>query len=286
MDCKRYKTRRYKTWLSDAAAGALDAAREAELRAHVERCSDCRAALERERTLFEAIDGGIRAHLAAAPSPEFAARLRMRLAEEAARPSRYGLDASSRLGTWLAPRFWPRFALATSVPAAAAALLAFAVLTVWLARRPASHRATSPQAVAQKDAASRERPSAVRSQAHEAQTTRVAPIPERASALQTPNSTSGHSASLRRLPGGRGNSGGASRPEVLPQVLVDKNEQESLAKLYESIQNGRVDVASLAAVPPGFERQPDGSLVPVPLKIPPLEIAKLDSGQVWGGQPQ
>ena len=67
---------------------------------------------------------------------------------------------------------------------------------------------------------------------------------------------------------------------------MDKNEQESLAKLYESINSGRVDVASLAAVPPGFERQPDGSLVPVPLKIAPLDIAKLDSGQVWGGEPQ
>jgi hypothetical protein len=71
-------------------------------------------------------------------------------------------------------------------------------------------------------------------------------------------------------------------------VLVDKNEAESLAKLYESIQSGRIDVASLAAVPPGFERQPDGSLVPAPLKVAPLEIevAKLDSGQLWGGEPQ
>ena len=286
MDCKRYKTRRYKTWLSDAAAGALDAAREAELRAHVERCSDCRAALERERTLFEAIDGGIRAHLAAAPSPEFAARLRMRLAEEAARPSKYGLDASSRLGTWLAPRFWPRFALATSVPAAAAALLAFAVLTVWLARRSASHRATSPQAIAHKDTAPRSRPSAVASQAYEAQTTPVAPISERASAPRAPNSTFGRLATSRQPDRRPGNPVRASRPEALPEVLVDKNEAESLAKLYESINSGRVDVASLAAVPPGFERKPDGSLAPAPIKIPPLEIAKLDSGEVWGGEPR
>ena len=94
MDCKRYKS-----WLSDAVAGALGPAREAELRAHVEACSDCRALLERERALFEAIDRGVQAHLAAAPSPEFAARARMRLAEEAARPSKYGLNAGSRLGT-------------------------------------------------------------------------------------------------------------------------------------------------------------------------------------------
>ena len=278
MDCKRYKS-----WLSDAVAGALGPAREAELRAHVEACSDCRALLERERALFEAIDRGVQAHLAAAPSPEFAARARMRLAEEAARPSKYGLNAGSRLGTWLAPRFWPRFGLATSVPAAAAALLAFAVLTVWLARRPASHRPTSPQAVAQKDSAPRAQLPAVASQVsgHQAQP-RLATRTVGASEAQPSNDTRRQLRGLRRPPRRVDSSIGGS----LPEVIVDKNEQESLAKLYESINSGRVDVASLAAVPPGFERQPDGSLVPVPLKIAPLDIAKLDSGQVWGGEPQ
>ena len=282
MDCKRYKG-----WLSDAAAGALDPAREAELRAHVETCSDCRATFERERTVFEAIDRGIQAHLAAAPSPEFATGLQMRLTEEAARPPKYGLRAGSLLETWLAQRLWPRFGLATSVPAAAAALLAFAVLTVWLARRPASHRAKSPQAVAHNDTASAEQPPAVASQVsgHEARM-RVTPRTERAAEVQPSNDARRQPGGLRRPPASPRNSSGTSRPEAPPEVLVDKNEAESLAKLYESIQSGRVDVASLAAVPPGLERAADGSLAPVPLKIPPLEIAKLDSAQVWGGEPQ
>jgi hypothetical protein len=74
----------YKDWLSDAALGALDAQRDAVLRAHLAECAACRAALEAERALFAAMDAGLEASVAAEPSPEFVARVRMRLAEEPA----------------------------------------------------------------------------------------------------------------------------------------------------------------------------------------------------------
>src|SRR5439155_25970008 len=138
-----------------------------------------------------------------------------------------------------------------------------------------------PQAMVQKAATARERPSPVAAQVlgHQAQP-RVALRTERACEAQPSNNARRQLGGLRRPPVSPRNSGGASRPEALPEVLVDKNEAESLAKLYESIQSGRVDIASIAAVPPGFERKPDGSLAPAPIKIPPLEIAKLDSGEV------
>jgi len=120
---------RYKDWLSDAALGALDPARDAELRAHVAECAACRAALEAERALFAAIDAGLEAGVAPEPSPEFAARVRMRVAEEP--PPRPGW-----LTGWL--------------PATAAALAVLVLLVVWYFPHGAQQRspAVAPPAVA------------------------------------------------------------------------------------------------------------------------------------------
>ena len=65
---------KYKDWLSDAALGALDPKREAELRAHVAGCEACRAALESEQALFAAMDAGLESSVASEPSPAFVAR--------------------------------------------------------------------------------------------------------------------------------------------------------------------------------------------------------------------
>ena len=51
MNCERYKAS-----LTDAALGALEPARDAELRAHLADCAACRAALEKEQRLAMAID--------------------------------------------------------------------------------------------------------------------------------------------------------------------------------------------------------------------------------------
>jgi anti-sigma factor RsiW len=66
----------------DAALGAIAPRRGAELRAHLESCPGCRAALEERKELVAAIDRGIRDNLAGEASRGFAARLRRRLAEE------------------------------------------------------------------------------------------------------------------------------------------------------------------------------------------------------------
>ncbi len=117
MACERYTDR-----LEDAALGALDPARDAELSAHVSTCRECRAGLERERLLVAAMEQGIVASVAGDPSPEFVARLRRRLAEEAARP---------------------RFGFAGWVPVAVPVVALAALAIVLLAPRPSRPPANS-----------------------------------------------------------------------------------------------------------------------------------------------
>ncbi len=117
MGCERYKS-----WLSDAALEALAPSREAELRAHMAGCATCRAELDEERRLLGAIDQGIDASLGAEPSPEFGARVRMRVAQEEARRRR-----------WFAG--W--------IPAAAGALAVLALVALWLAHREPSGSPTA-----------------------------------------------------------------------------------------------------------------------------------------------
>jgi negative regulator of sigma E activity len=119
---------KYKDWLSDAALGALDAARDGELRAHLRECAACRAALEEERALLAAIDAGLEASVAAEPSPSFVAQVRMRVAEEAP-PSR----------AWLAG--W--------LPVTATAVAALILLVVWFVPRGAQQPEATPQTVVQ-----------------------------------------------------------------------------------------------------------------------------------------
>jgi hypothetical protein len=114
MDCGRYKN-----WLGDAALGGLDALRQAELRAHLATCSECGADFERERLLLQAIDRGIEADLKTELSPEFWARLRMRLAGETAR-------SQPGFGWW--------------IPATAGALAVLVLGVIWLLRGPAPRR--------------------------------------------------------------------------------------------------------------------------------------------------
>jgi len=114
--------------LSDAALGALDPARDAELRAHAAECAACRAALEAERALFAAIDAGLEARVSPEHSPEFAARVRMRVAEEP-------LLRPGWLAGWL--------------PATAAALAVLVLLVVWyLPRGTQPSPAVAPPVVA------------------------------------------------------------------------------------------------------------------------------------------
>ena len=113
--------------LMDAALGALDGSREAELRAHVAGCERCRAEWDRACALALAVDRGVESLVVAEPSPQFAARLRVRLAE-APDPVAWPL------------LLWPRFA--------SAALVGAAVLIIALVIRAPHRPATEAQSAA------------------------------------------------------------------------------------------------------------------------------------------
>ncbi len=248
--------------LSDRALGGVDRPSEGELRAHLEACPDCRATLERERRLVGAIDRGVRAHLAAEPSRNLAARVRMRLAEERA-GSVAGLPSAWRF----VPRWWPEWGLRPWIPVTAAALIGLTAALVWLAHRPANLDA----------------PAVASRISREAAQPRVEPVtqPVRPPSQIQARSSSRQDVTRPRRSQARRVATAASREEVLPEVIVDKNEQESIARLYYAIQAGRVDLVSLMAVPPGFKRAADGSLIPAPLHIPPVDDTGSDSESGW-----
>jgi len=109
MACEKYSG-----WMTAASLGALPAADEAELRAHTAACARCRAEWEAIESLVAAMDRSVQSMVAGEPSPQFAARLRARLAEEPA-PSAWPMLT------------WPRIAVA-ALAAAAAVLLAVLVM--------------------------------------------------------------------------------------------------------------------------------------------------------------
>ena len=278
MDCKHVTNR-----LSDLALGGLDGPRRAEVEAHVEQCPSCRAALERERRLAAAIDREVAAHLATEPSSDFAARVRLRLAQEAVAPGFSpacrpfaALRAGSEGRRYILDRLVPGLALGgwTRRPAAFALAAALVMGAVWLARRRAPcgapgcrggvRTAASGTALTARGTGAVLAEAGVNRSGAEA-AVRTPPLQH---AVGTRHKTAVRTPPLQR--------------EVLPEVIVDRNEQESIVRLYCSLQAGRVDLVSFMAVPPGFKRQADGSLVATPLEIEPADppSSDADSGAV------
>lgn len=107
MGCERYQKQ-----LMDAALGGLEPGHEAELRAHVAGCDACAAEFERQQRLVLAMERAIDASAAVEPSPEFTARVRMKIAEQPApaswpggwMPAAAGALAVLALVVWLVPR--------------------------------------------------------------------------------------------------------------------------------------------------------------------------------------
>ncbi len=108
MDCKRFEDD-----LVDAALEELSPRRLDRLRAHLAGCETCREALEEKRRLAQAIDRSLAESLECEPSPEFAARVRQRIAQP---------DAAAR-------GWWTTWNLA-----AVGALAALALLAAWMLR--------------------------------------------------------------------------------------------------------------------------------------------------------
>jgi anti-sigma factor RsiW len=75
MSCEKYSG-----WMTDAALGELRGKREPELLAHAMECEACREALSHATKVREFVERGIEALVEEEPSPQFATRLRRRIA--------------------------------------------------------------------------------------------------------------------------------------------------------------------------------------------------------------
>jgi hypothetical protein len=250
MNCKRYQT-----WLVDKALGALDGRCDAELTAHLAACPACRAALERERLLLTAIDRGVVQVVAAEPSSAMAACIRQRVAAEAGAAQQAGRLG---FGRWF--------------PVAVAATLAVLLGSLWLMHRRNAPGVAVPSRLAQKQAPAIEQRAGVGNMA-----TRQKPADANIGSQAERGRL--NRALLARIRARHSENQARKLSPSEPEVLVDKDEAALVLQIYKATRSGRVDGASLVALPPGMKHDADGNLVPVPLEIPPLEIAQLASGQ-------
>lgn len=246
MSCKQYEG-----LITESAAGALDkcgAEREAELRGHLAECPQCREGFERQRRLAAAIDRTLERSMAVEPSPNLVSQVRQRIAANANR---------SKASFWLA------IPTARWVAVAFACAAVVAGMTIWRSRQSPGHsptlsmpRAENPRLenAAKGPRSIKKRLTVATRRLKETVAVGTPPIPARHARVQRTAKAS------------------------MPQVIVPKNQMALVLELYYGTSSGRIDGASLVAVPPGFKREPDGSLGIAPIEIKPIEIAKLDVG--------
>jgi hypothetical protein len=248
MDCRKYNA-----WISDAAAGELEAANDAELRAHTAQCEDCRLALDRTQKLLAAIDKGIVQLLDAEPSPDLLIRVRQRIAAPA-------LKAGTQ-------RFGParRLALGAALGILMVLVGIRTISEIRYSRKPALVSSVSGKPAGLDRNFGR---------------LVIAPeVPERRPEARLSSKTAKYFVRKAAVKERRhGNRGQPEVPEV-PEVLVEKDEPALVVALCQGLMTGRIDGQSLWKTPPGYKREPDGSLVPTPLEIQPIKIASLDAGR-------
>jgi hypothetical protein len=234
--------KRYQKIIAGAAKGADDLSQHGELRSHVASCANCSAEWDRERFMVEVIDRKIAQALAAEPSENLLFRVRQSVA---------AADIPAVSWRSFMPDFRPRVWLAVAI-----VCMAVTGAWVWNGRRPA----TGPS--------------------HSTLENILAPLGERVS---RPAAAEGQVRGSPDITIARNNGGHHTRKSVMrtpeaPHVLIEKDEAALVLQLYNAVRTGRVNPASLVTSLPGFRRAADGSLVPVPLRIQPIQIAALSPG--------
>jgi hypothetical protein len=236
--------KRYQKIIAGAAKGADDLSQHAELRNHVASCAYCREELDREQFMVEVIDRKIVQALAAEPSENLLVRVRQSVPAA-------NIPAVS-LRSFM-PDFRPRVWLAAAI-----VCVAVTGAWVWNGRRPAS------------------------APSHSTLENTLVPLGERVSRI------AGQARGFPNIVVARNHGGHHRRKSVMrtseaPRVLIEKDEAALVLQLYNAVRTGRVNPASLVTPLPGFSRAADGSLVPVPLKILPIQIAALSPGPAKSG---
>jgi hypothetical protein len=239
--------KRYQKIIAGAAKGADDLSQHAELRNHVASCANCREELDREQFMVEVIDRKIVQALAAEPSENLLVHVRQSVA---------AADIPAVSLRSFMPNFRPRVWLAAAI-----VCVAVAGAWVWNGRRPAS------------------------APSHSTVENTLAPLRERVS---RPAAAGGQVRGSPDIMIARTNGEHHTRKSVMrtpeaSRVLIEKDEAALVLQLYNAVRTGRVNPASLVTPLPGFSRAADGSLVPVPLKILPIQIAALSPGPAKSG---
>jgi hypothetical protein len=234
MACDHYEKR-----LTDLALDLLDEKEAAVMRAHVAECAACRAAFERERALFAAVDAGLDAAVNATPSPEFVARIRQRVAAEA---------ETARGTSWLSG--W--------IPVTVAGVAAVALLAVWLVPQLMETPAQPPQETAQtQPPATPSTPPVATPAPTETGPQVAAAAPPRVEAPRTPR---------RRAPV-------EAAPAVQPEIIVPAGQMDAIRAFYRAALSPRVEAEALLAAAGPLEPLPPLSVTR--LEVPGLQVKRL-----------
>lgn len=233
MSCERYRS-----WMTSAAADELPENRRTELENHARECAACRQELQRVRALLAAIDLGVTAQSAAAPSPRLIELVRRRIRDEAP------------VAPWWKARWVP------AVACAAVLIVAASAWTLWPrtgARNEltASSVVSSPtQAVRLAAAATTAKPK-ITAQGRGSMVTSMVALARPARRLNA-----------RRIDRQR------AAPEVpeVPEVIVEPGQMEAVMRFAQELNSRQIDGAKLLA---------DLKAADQPLKIKPLETPEL-----------
>lgn len=231
---------KYGEWIKEAALGEVSPRRERELLAHAGECDACREAYQSAREVAALVDRGVEALVAGQPSPEFAARLRARIAEEG--PA-------------------PRFAWFTWKPVATGFVAAVALAVLWVFLAPS--RPTLPPKSGQPVSTIA---SALPPEAH-------APGVASADAAQR---NRGHSIALQRhsrtqLVAQQRRGIGRIHSPSEPEVLVPPGQLEAVMQLAADIRSGRIDGKTFVA-----EQTETQKNMQKPIDIPRIEIKAIE----------
>ena len=235
---------KYGEWIKEAALGEVSPRRERELLAHAGECDACREAYQRAREVAALVDRGVESLVTGQPSPEFAARLRARIAEE---------EPASRFA-WLTWR---------PVAAGLVAAAALAVFGLFLLPRHRTLPAKSGQPV----------PTVAST---------VPPGPH-APGVASANATQrnhGYSTAVRRhsraqLVAQQRRGIRLAPSSADPEVLVPPGQLEAVMQLAADIRSGRIDGKEFLAEQAQVQRDMQKPIDIPRIDIRPIEIAPL-----------
>jgi hypothetical protein len=245
--------------IRDLALGEIHPQDELALLAHVAECEACRDAYNEAGALRSFVDrgmeklvGGLRE---SEPSPQFAARLRARLAAEPA-PSRWNLVVSEM---WESATRRPLCYVAGT---AAVALLIVLAMNSWMHRERSAPSAPIEALTAQIPPAVTPPSTAPSNSGNDAQRAASPQLPRTKLAPRAPEA---HVTASRASEFHETVSRPASRE---PEVLVPKDELRAVAQLYQATQSGRVDAEQLYVAQQKTRE---------PVEVKPIEITPLES---------